>query len=127
MNFISRITITGLSFIFFSTFVYSQDSASYNWTVSSKKTGDGQYELIFSTNGVKGWQLYSPSQPISDITTVELKFGDSAISQKNGFTEKGISREIRSPLSENAKVKVYDQATEWKKMITISGTVPAQL
>ena len=103
MNFISRITITGLSFIFFSTFVYSQDSASYNWTVSSKKTGDGQYELIFSTNGVKGWQLYSPSQPISDITTVELKFGDSAISQKNGFTEKGISREIRSPLSENAK------------------------
>lgn len=127
MNFISRITITGLSFIFFSTFVYSQDSANYNWTVSSKKTGDGRYELIFSTHGVNGWQLYSPSQTIPDITTTELKFGDSAIRQENNFTEKGASKEVIGPLSENSKVKIYDQAAEWKKKITISGTVPAQL
>src|SRR5947207_75894 len=127
MNFISRITITGLSFIFFNAFVYSQDSANYNWTISSKKTGDGQYELIFSTNGVNGWQLYSPSQTNPDLVTTELKFGDSAVTQANDFFENGMSKVITSPVFENAKVKIYEEATEWKKKITISGIVPAQL
>jgi thiol:disulfide interchange protein DsbD len=127
MNRIARITCLSLLFIFSSLCLFSQDSANYKWTISSKKTGEGKYELTFSTNGVAGWQLYSPSQAVPGLNTTEIKFGDTAISQQNIFTEDGISGEIISPVFENSKVKIYEGSTRWKKIITISGTVPAQL
>lgn len=109
-------------------FVYAQtqDTVTYKWNVTSKKTGEGKYELIFSTNGIPGWQLYSSSQTIPDLSTTELKFGDSSINQQNSFTENGNSKEINSSVF-SGKTKVYEGATEWKKQISFSGTVPAQL
>jgi cytochrome c biogenesis protein CcdA/thioredoxin-related protein len=128
MNHILRITVYSFFFIFSSLYLFCQyPAAIYKWDVSSKKTGEGKYELVFSTEGVAGWQLYSPSQTTPDLTTTEIKFGDSTIHQQNDFAENGISKEIESPAFNNSKVKVYEGATEWKKLITISGTVPAQL
>src|SRR5437773_12332172 len=75
-------------FIFFfliTLVVFSQDS-QFKWTVTSKKIADGKYELNFSTNGVAGWQLYSAQQTIPELVS-ELKFGDSAIKQENGFVK----------------------------------------
>ncbi|HEV8506667.1 MAG TPA: hypothetical protein VGQ53_14755, partial [Chitinophagaceae bacterium] len=116
-----------LLFVFLTNDLFSQDSLSiYKWTVSSKKTGEGRFELIFSTTGVPGWQLYSPSQTIPDLTTTEIKFGDSAIEQQKNVVEGGSSKEINSTVFEG-KAKIYEGAAEWKKEITISGTVPAQL
>lgn len=123
---ILRISVFSLFFIFLNIDLFSQDPVViYKWNVSSKKIGEGKYELVFSTDGVSGWQLYSPSQTAPDLITTEIKFGDSAIRQQNNFEEKGISKEIISPAF--GKVKIYEASTEWKKLITISGTVPAQL
>jgi cytochrome c biogenesis protein CcdA/thioredoxin-related protein len=105
----------------------AQDTVAYTWNVTSKKIGEGKYELTFSSKGIPGWQLYSSSQTSPDLaTTTELKFSDSSISQQNSFIENGISKEITSPVF-NAKVKIYEDAIEWKKPISISGVVPAQL
>ena len=113
-------------FLFFiSLSVFGQDSI-YHWNISSKKIGDGKFELSFSTQGANGWELYSPNQTIPDLVTTELKFGDSAISLQKGFTESGGAKEITS-IPFNAKAKVYEGATEWKAVINIAGTVPAQL
>src|SRR5689334_24854675 len=96
MNRLFRI-IGFLVFVFLSGDVFSQDSMSiYKWNVSSKKISEGKYELTFSTSGISGWQLYSPSQTIPDLSTTEIKFGDSAIDQQNNFDEKGSSKEIKS-------------------------------
>jgi len=105
----------------------SQDSVAFRWNVSSKKISDGKYELKFATQGVNGWQLYSSAQTLPDLNTTELKFEDSTISQENAFDEKGLSKQIISPVFDNGKVRVYESETEWKKLITINGTVPAQL
>jgi thiol:disulfide interchange protein DsbD len=125
MNHVLRI----IAFVFFSIFfvdsLYSQDSAIYKWNVSSKKISEGKYELIFSTDGAPGWQLYSPLQTAPDLTTTELKLGDSAIVQQNGFIENGVSKQVVSPAF--GEVRIYEASTEWKKIITISGIVPAQL
>jgi thiol:disulfide interchange protein DsbD len=126
MNY-SRIILLGSFLIFFGHHLFAQDAAAYKWTVSSKRTGDGKYELVFTTTGVAGWQLYSPAQSDPDLSTTELKFEDSAISQENVFVEKGVSRETVTPVFTNSKVKVYENGTEWKKAISIPGTVPAQL
>ena len=99
MNCLFRI-IVFLVFVFVSHDVFSQDSLSiYKWDVSSKKIGEGKYELIFSTTGVPGWQLYSPSQTAPDLTITEIKFGDSTVDQQKNFAESGSSKEITVLLS----------------------------
>jgi len=137
MNHFFRLTAVGLFLISFSPGLFSQPAritgsdgdsmVIYKWDVSSKRIGDGKYELVFSTNGVAGWQLYSPSQTIADLTTTEIKFGDSAIGQQDGFIESGTAKSVLTPISDQSGIKVYEGVTEWKKEINISGIVPAEL
>jgi thiol:disulfide interchange protein DsbD len=123
---------TSLLFFFFTLFAsfstFSQDTtAVYNWNYTSKKIGEGKYELIFTTKGSDGWQLYAPNQEPGGVKTVELIFPDSSISTEGKFTDKGEFRTFNSPIFENTTVKVYEGPTEWKAVIIINGTVPAQL
>jgi len=113
--------------IFISIASFSQDSAVYKWNYKSQKTGEGKYELIFSTNGINGWQLYAPGQDLGGVKTVELKFADSSISVEKEFSTTGESRSFVSSFFENTTVKVYEGLTEWKIPISISGKVPAKL
>jgi cytochrome c biogenesis protein CcdA/thioredoxin-related protein len=113
--------------IFISIASFSQDSAVYKWNYKSQKTGEGKYELIFSTNGITGWQLYAPGQDLGGVKTVELKFADSSISVEKGFSTTGESRSFASSFFENTTVKVYEGLTEWKIPIIINGKVPAKL
>jgi len=114
-------------FIFISIASFSQDSSVYKWNYKSKKTGEGKYELIFSTNGGAGWQLYAPNQEFSGVKTVELRFSDSSIILENNFVDIGESKTFISPIFENTTVKVYEGQTEWKIPISIKGAVPAKL
>jgi len=113
--------------IFISIASFSQDSAVYKWNYKSQKTGEGKYELIFSTKGITGWQLYAPGQELGGVKTVELKFSDSSISIEKGFSTTGESKSFASSFFENTTVKVYEGLTEWKIPISINGKVPAKL
>jgi len=113
--------------IFISIASFSQDSAVYKWNYKSQRTSEGKYELIFSTNGKTGWQLYAPDQELGGVKTVELKFSDSSISVEKGFSTTGESRSFSSSFFENTTVKVYEGLTEWKIPISINGKVPAKL
>jgi thiol:disulfide interchange protein DsbD len=113
--------------IFISIASFSQDSAVYKWNYKSQKTGEGKYELIFSTNGITGWQLYAPDQELGEVKTVELKFSDSSIIIEKGFSTTGESKSFASTFFENTTVKVYEGLTEWRIPISINGKVPAKL
>jgi thiol:disulfide interchange protein DsbD len=113
--------------IFISIASFSQDSAVYKWNYKSQKTGEGKYELIFSTNGITGWQLYAPDQELGGVKTVELKFSDSSIIIEKGFSTTGESKSFASTFFENTTVKVYEGLTEWRIPISINGKVPAKL
>src|SRR5690349_18903233 len=83
---------------FFSNTVFSQgDSPVFPWKVTSKKIGDGKYELVFSTIAPGQWELYAPVQKI-DLPTTELQFNDSSVAQEGKFSEKGEVKEIKHPL-----------------------------
>jgi thiol:disulfide interchange protein len=127
MIYFARITAFCLFCLFLANGIYSQPLADYKWNVSSKKIGDGKFEIIFSTKGVEGWQLYSSLQTVPDLTTTELTFVDSAIVAQGGFIEEGAAKEISSPVFENAIVKVYEGPVEWKTVVNIPGIVPAEL
>src|SRR5678816_2103400 len=46
---------------------------------------------------------------------------------EGAFLEKGEAKSFVSPLFENTTVRTYADQTEWKAIINIKGTVPAQL
>ena len=61
----------------------SQDSTVNKWNYKSKKTGEGKYDLIFSTNVAKNWQIYSPNQEFNEKKSASLSFKDSSIIIEN--------------------------------------------
>ena len=105
----------------------AQDTLTvFKWEIKSKKITDKEYELLFSTSGAAGWQLYAPNQSLSDVPTTEFSFADSAI-QVSGLTkDSGTVNSIQSSIF-NVPVKIYEGPTNWKQMIKISGVVPANL
>ena len=114
-----------ISILLFPFSSFSQDSV-YSWSVASKKITEGKYELVFSTGGARGWQLYAPDQSINEVKMAELKFNDSSIIVPGEFVETGNVRTFNSPIFDTL-VSVYDESTEWKTSIQVNGTVPAQL
>src|SRR5215203_6039206 len=106
---------------------FSQDSSIYKWNYKSQRIGEGKYELIFSTNGTTGWQLYAPGQDLGGVKTVELKFADSSISVEKDFSLAGESISFASSFFDNTIVNVYEGLTEWKIPIIIDGKVPAKV
>ena len=106
---------------------FGQDSAVYQWNVTSKKTGEGVYELRFQTPGAKGWQLYAPNQSISDVPATELLFTSTTITAQKPFGESGTVTDIKSALFDNASFKVYEGEAAFIFTINIKGAVPAQL
>ena len=113
--------------LFISITAVSQDTSYYKWEYKSKKIGDKKYELIFSSKGVQGWQLYAPNQILNGVRTAEILFADSSIIVDTSFISSGTLKTFASPIFDNAEVKVYEGETEWRIRVTINGTVPAHL
>ena len=116
-----------IGFLFCFSSIYGQDSTLFNWSVTSKKVGEKQYELQFSTEGAAGWQLYAPNQVLSEVATTELQFPDSSIEKTTPFTDTGAVKVVKSEIFEGETVRIYDGLSTWKQLITIKGDVPANL
>jgi cytochrome c biogenesis protein CcdA/thioredoxin-related protein len=127
MKYLLRVFLLSLSAICISN-LNAQDSMSspFKWKAESKKTGERKYELSFSTEGVKGWQLYSPVQTLADLNkTTELLFRDSAV-HPGTFLEASTSKSINSAVFEN-KVNIFDGPATIKVVIEFDSIVPAKL
>lgn len=127
MKKINRIFLFLFSFLLTAHLLHAQDSpAAYNWSVTSKKTGDGKYELKFATQAVPGWQLYAPSQ-VGEFATTELQFENTAVIHENSFQQSPGFKEIESSLF--GKAVVYDNEASWSTTISFSNvdSVPAKL
>jgi thiol:disulfide interchange protein DsbD len=105
---------------------YEDSLTIFRWKVTSKKIADKKYELLFSTKGAKGWQLYAPNQVIGGVKTVDLTFADSSIIIEKPFSDIGALKTFISPIFDTT-VKVYETETGWNLPITIAGPVPAHL
>ena len=117
-----------LFFILISIPSFAQDipEAVDGWNVESKKIGDNNYELSFSTSIKPGWQVYAPNQVLLEVKTTELNFSDSSITQTGDYLLVGRPRKVNSNIFEQ-EISVYENRAEWKARIQIRGVVPAKL
>ncbi len=116
-------------FLFIAASGFSQDAipaAAFQWKVSSHKLAADKFEIIFSTPGVKGTELYAPSQDLDGTPSAELSFADSSIFIES-FTAIANTKTISSSIFTNKQLLVSEAATEWKAIIKFKNTVPAQL
>lgn len=119
------------SLILFITFLlafnYSRaQDVVYSWNVTSQKTAEGQYRLIFSTQSTNGWQLYSPDQEIEGVKMFEIVFPDSSIIVNGDVSDSGNVSSINSPVF-GREVSVASGPISWIVPIQINGAAPAQL
>lgn len=117
-----------LFLLFASVAAFGQDSSAapaFTWQVTSKKLADKKYELIFTTPGVSGTQLYAPSQDFGGSPSAELTFSDSSIVAEN-FAAAGETKKINSAIFEK-ELQVTERDAAWKAVIQFKDKVPAQL
>src|SRR5687767_8463565 len=91
---------------------YAQDSAAFDWKVSSKKISEKKYQLHFVTAIKNGWELYAPDQSISEVPAAELLLPDSSIAVEKPFFSTGKARNINNALFENTPFRIYDHSVE---------------
>jgi len=115
------------SFLFFCYPARSQNHNDFSWAVTSKKIGEGIYELHFKTKMSNGWQLYAPNQDISGVSSADITFSDSSIKHDHDFKEAGKSINTSSKLFDNGHFKVYEEEAEFIATIRIKGNIPANL
>lgn len=129
MNRIARFCTFIVVFLFCFAIAYSQDSASlvYKWKASAQKKGEGKYEITFTAEDAGEWQLYAPNQVLNEVKVAGVEFPDSSIVHEGPFVESGVSKTIKVEIFDNIPVKVYEEQSEWKAGISITGKVPAQL
>lgn len=112
--------------VLISSALVGQDSTAYRWSITSERTGEKTYQLIFKTAGNPDWELYGANQVISDVpaTVVEL---DSSVNVNLPFDESGNSKTIKSALFDDIPLKVYDGPAVFRLSISFAETVPATL
>lgn len=107
---------------------FSQDSAQvFKWNVSSKKIADKTYELVFSTQGNAGWNLYAPNQDLSGVAAASITFPDSSFHASGTFAQTGTVKQQASQIFTGITEKVYTGPTTWTQQIRIDGIVPASV
>ena len=112
--------------VFFTTGLKAQDSSAFQWTISSKKISDKQYEIVFSTQGNSQWQLYAPNQMLADVPTTEVQFPDSSIRVEKNIKDSGNATTANSPIFE-IPVKFHSGPASFRTTLNIDGKVPARL
>jgi thiol:disulfide interchange protein DsbD len=117
-----------LSFLLLNLSLSAQDSTQvFKWNVASKKIAEGTYELIFSTEGNKDWNLYAPNQDLSGVTSASLTLSDSAYHVAGNFNATGTLKEQPSKIFTGINEKVYSGSTTWTQQIKIDGVVPGSI
>lgn len=120
-----RLWLVGLLLVQLTAF--SQDSVApvFKWVVKANKVSANKYELIFSSPGAAGIQLFAPSQDLDGTPSAELTFSDSSIVVEK-FAAATDTKKINSAIF-NKQLLVTEGNAEWKAVLQFKNAVPARL
>lgn len=112
---------------FLSVPVFAQDSSYVQWTVSSKKISNSEYEIQLKGKVQKDKLLYLFTKDAEGLDSIALQFTDSSIVKAGAVEIKKGSSSYADPVFDNKNVFVASDEVLLLQKITINGVVPAQL
>ena len=116
-----------LFFISLSVSSSAQDSSAVQWKVSSKKISANQFELQLNAKVQTGKFLYLHPITAEGLDSIALNFTDSAV-VKNGSVQITLGgKSYSDPTFDNKLLLIAEDEVKLSQLITINGTVPAQL
>lgn len=121
-----RIVILVTTF-FLSLTVFAQDSSFVQWTVSSKKIANDQYQLQFKGKVQHGKLLYLFTKDAEGLDSIAVQFTDSSIVKNGPLQIKSGSSSYADPVFDNKQVLIANNEISLVQDITINGVIPAQL
>lgn len=105
----------------------AQDSSAVGWNVSSKKTGNDEYELLFKGIVKPGKFLYLFTKDAEGLDSIAVKFTDSAVVNVGVMQIQLGSSSFADPIFDRKNVLIAKKEVVLSQKIKISGVVPAQL
>jgi len=121
-----KLLVVFLLFICAAGFAQESERSAYQWKVTANKLAADKYELLFSSPGTGGTQLYAPAQDLGGTASAELSFNDSTIAIES-FTATNNTKEITSAIFDNKKLKITEGPAAWKAVILFKNAAPALL
>lgn len=106
----------------------AQDTVRFAWKVTAKRVDATTYQVVFSSNGAPGWQLYQPEQAnVRDFAFAELQLRDSSAQVSPIVSETAASGSVNSPIFDGKSVALNNGAVQWHALVTFKDAVPGQL
>lgn len=112
---------------FLSVTVFAQDASYVQWTVSSKKISNSEYEIQLKGKVQKEKFLYLFTKDAEGLDSITMQFTDSSIVKAGAVEIKKGSSSYADPVFDNKNVFVAREEVVLLQKIAINGVVPAQL
>lgn len=107
--------------------VFSQEANMLQWQVSSKKVGEGVYDITAKTTIPAGWVLYGLNPSVEGLESVKFGFTNENIKLTGTPTTEQKAEQVKDPIFEGKLVMVFTGAITVQQRVSINGFVPEKL
>lgn len=107
--------------------VFSQEANMLQWQVSSKKVGEGVYDITAKTIIPAGWVLYGLNPSVEGLESLKFGFTNENIKLTGTPTTEQKAEQVKDPIFEGKSVLVFTGAVTVQQRVSIDGFVPEKL
>lgn len=106
-----------------------EQSPRIDWKISTEKTGEKEYRIIFRTSNEQRWEIFAPQADFDGIPAAQITLPDSSIQIISPLALSGDQQAeaIKSQLFDGRSLPVLKGSTSFETKIRFSAAVPAQL
>ena len=108
-----------LFFLAATTSAFTQILDPVSWSFSKEKTGENEYNLIFTAGIENKWHLYSQKLPEGGPIPTSFQFGESGYYERIGEVEEITEPEVKFDPSFNMDLTMFSHEAIFKQMIKV--------
>ncbi len=107
--------------------VFSQETNTLQWQVSSKKISEGVYDIIAKTKLPSGWVLYGLNPSVEGLESLKFSSSNENIRLKGDPVTEPKPQTVMDPIFEGKSLLVFSGEVVVQQRISIEGFVPEKL
>jgi thiol:disulfide interchange protein len=107
--------------------VFSQETNTLQWQVSSKKISEGVYDIIAKTKLPSGWLLYGLNPSVEGLESLKFSSSNENIRLKGEPVTEPKPQVVADPIFEGKSLLVFSGEVVVQQRISIEGFVPEKL